>query len=74
MSRSAYQFPVEALVERLGDRDDHTAAEILGVSLHTLRRWKYVGGLELCHWQADRYACRLGYHPSSVWGQKWWSA
>lgn len=74
MSRPAYQFPIQRLIEKMGDSDDQTAAEVLGVSLHTFRRWKYMGKTTLCAWQADRYACRIGLHPSSVWGRQWWEA
>lgn len=48
---------------------DRIAAERLGVNRMTLVNWRQGGRV---HWvKADRYACRLGLHPYSVWGEEW---
>jgi len=68
----AYEFEIGPLLRKLGDTQDEAAAERLGISFATFRRWKYTGNVRLNYVQADRYAIRLGYHPSSVWGEQWW--
>jgi hypothetical protein len=44
------------------------AAIVLGVHSKTPQNWVRRGLGEL---QADRMACRLGYHPSLIWPE-WW--
>lgn len=37
-----------------------------GLEPTTLWRWKN-NGMDV--WVADRWACKLGYHPIEIWGQ-----
>jgi transcriptional regulator with XRE-family HTH domain len=48
---------------------DHIVAERLGVGRMTVMEWRH--GRRI-HWRkADEYACRIGLHPYSVWGDEW---
>lgn len=43
-------------------------AEALGTTTRTLDRWRRYG---VPADRADALACRVGFHPSSVWGIEW---
>lgn len=47
-----------------------------GVPLRAVARRLRIDPALLCRplsdKQADRYACRLGLHPTAVWGLRWW--
>lgn len=49
------------LVDRL-IHDDRLAS----VDTSLISRWRRQG---ITVWDADRWACRLGYHPIEIWGQ-----
>ena len=73
---AAVRGPVEARPFPLGPQVD-TAGEThwllalrLGVSWATYCRARTVG---LTWQQADVWACRIGKHPSEVWGMAWWA-
>jgi hypothetical protein len=68
----SYEFSVVKLLERLGDVEDESAAEMLGIAFTTFRSWKYRRHRNFTAVQADVYACRIGLHPSAVWGDQWW--
>jgi hypothetical protein len=73
--------PLEAAAERMVrpvvDDDGQVAgrvrlvAEAVGVTRRTVFRWARDG---LTWGAADKAACALGLHPSSVWGRDWWAA
>lgn len=44
---------------------DQEVGELLGVSRHTVLRWKQIGTIKLS--DADRCAIRLGTHPALIW-------
>lgn len=44
-------------------------ARYCGVHLRQMQRWAHEG---LTERYADRIACRLGVHPSWIWGDEWW--
>jgi hypothetical protein len=46
------------------------AADLLGVNVRHLARWK---GRGITIDQADALACRAGLHPGEVWPE-WWDA
>ncbi len=46
------------------------AAEVLDVSPSCVNRWRICG---LSERTADHVACRLGFHPASIWPD-WWNA
>lgn len=49
------------------------AAEVLGVNVGTLMKWRASEGTATIHYaRADRIAIRLGHHPSVLWGRDWW--
>jgi hypothetical protein len=56
--------PIEPLIERTGATDLQHLARLLGISDRWARELKATG---LTDTQADRYACRIGYHPSILW-------
>jgi hypothetical protein len=63
--------PILRVVNDLPVRD---AADLLGVNVGTLMKWRASEGSATIHYaRADRIAIRLGYHPSAMWGKDWWS-
>lgn len=58
----------EPLMTKVRADDPHTLATALGVSLRHASRLIAHGLTDL---QADRYACRIGFHPSVLW-PGWW--
>ena len=47
-----------------------------GIPIHDVMAnatvWRYrQTGIPL--YAADRWACRLGYHPANLWGEDWWT-
>ncbi len=62
------RLPVEPLLVAAGGHDDRTVAELLGVHRRAVSRAREHG---LTDRMADRWACRLGVHPGTVWPQ-WW--
>ena len=49
---------------------DRLLAVVLGVSNHAIVKLRSRGTIRML--EADRYACRLGAHPSEIWGDLWW--
>jgi len=73
MSKPAVRYDAMQLFRFFpSEMTDETIAEVLGISRHTVRKWKYGNGTSLSTFEADRYAIRAGVHPSAVWGQSWW--
>lgn len=76
----AQRFPAKALIDHLIGNlvmDDgkpatpYYAADLLGVSRGTIYGW--LGkDFKFTIWQADRYACRIGEHPSVIWPDLYW--
>lgn len=64
---SAPRLPLEPLLEAFGGpwREFRVAVGSRDSVLHKAR----TEGLDVS--QADRYACRCGYHPLEVWGRAW---
>jgi hypothetical protein len=45
---------------------------MIGFSSRNVTRWRSNGGN--IPWEsADKAACKLGLHPSLVWGDEWWN-
>lgn len=62
-------LPLAALLEAHGPHiTDEVLGELVGVTKSTVIRAHERG---LCASDADRFACRLGLHPLSVWGDAW---
>ena len=66
--RHRHRYPAAALCADIPDAYNGIAifAERLGVQRHTIHAWKRRGTL-LSVYEADRYAIRLGHHPSHYW-------
>jgi hypothetical protein len=62
--------PILRAVEDLPVRD---AAQILGINVGTLVKWRASEGECTVHYaRAERIAIRLGSHPAYLWGREWW--
>lgn len=59
---------IEPLLERTQATDLQELAQRLGISHRWARELKATG---LSDEQADRFACRVGLHPSVLWSD-WW--
>lgn len=63
------KLPFRPLYDRA---DCNTAADfaaVVGSSERAVRSYLLRGVIN--YLQADRYACRLGFHPYEVWGEAW---
>lgn len=57
------------LLKQFDGVPDHIVGERLGVGRMTVVHWRQG---RMIHWRkADEYACRIGLHPYSVWGDEW---
>jgi hypothetical protein len=66
-----YRWTLDALQTVTGYETRKALARALGVHVRIVERAVERG---LSDDQADRWACALGYHPASVWGQAWFDA
>jgi hypothetical protein len=61
------QFPATALLRMFHpETEDVTIAETLGIHPQIVRKWRYKD-THINQWFADKYAIRMGLHPSAVW-------
>jgi len=61
------QFPATELLRMFRpETEDITVAQALGIHPQIVRKWKYKD-TQINQWFADKYAIRLGLHPSAVW-------
>lgn len=59
----------EPLLKEFVGVHDYVVAEALGVNRMTVLHWRQ--GRRI-HWlKADLYACKVGLHPYSLWGDEW---
>lgn len=66
-----YRFPAINLINKYDPTlDDATLGEIFGIARQGICRWR-LENVCLSAYQADKYAIRVGWHPSSVWDD-WW--
>jgi hypothetical protein len=64
----------EPVLRAVGELPVRDAAELLGVNVGTLMKWRASEGSATIHYaRADRIAIRLGVHPSAMWGREWWN-
>jgi predicted XRE-type DNA-binding protein len=74
--RFANRFPTADLIDfashLIGNESasQEEIAPVLGVQRSTLSLWK-IRDQRFTIWQADKYACRLGVHPSEIWSDYW---
>ena len=69
VTAAGVRYPLETLMRRANVGDLAVLARRLGLKHGTVRDAACVG---LTDRQADRWSCRLGLHPSWVWGEQWW--
>jgi hypothetical protein len=65
------RLPVAPLLPLFGDLDGPTAADLLGVSIAAVVRWRNGSRRTIHERDADRYAVALHRHPVEVWGDAW---
>ena len=60
-------FPAARLVDMFShDTEVRQIASLFGTSRHTVYKW-LENGVQISEWAADKYAVKLGLHPSAVW-------
>jgi hypothetical protein len=64
----AVRLPARPLLDWLGPAAAHTV-NALGYDRTIIYRWAERGIPDIV---ADQIACRLGVHPSAIWGDLWW--
>ena len=63
----ARHFPATELLKMFRpETEDTIIAQSLGIHPQIVRKWKYKN-TQINQWFADKYAIRLGVHPSAVW-------
>jgi hypothetical protein len=55
------------------DTDDVAIAAALGCNRAMVNKWRNGKSVLISPYRADRYAIRIGLHPSLVWGAEWWN-
>jgi len=66
-------FPAVAILDKLGAEESHSSvAEKLGTERTTVYHWRWYN-TQLSPWAADKYAVKLGFHPSEIWAD-WFTA
>lgn len=64
-------LPAEPLFTMFnGELSDVAMADALRKSRTTIQQWRKQG---IPIYQADEVACRIGLHPSHIWGEQWWN-
>ena len=69
MSRAfkSKQFPAGELLRMFSDTTSISSiADAVGADFHTVYKWKH-HQIHINQWYADKYAIRLGLHPSAIW-------
>ena len=64
------RLPAKTLLDFVQAIDDETTALVLGIHLDRVRKWR-TRNIGLDKYSADRYANRVGVHPSAIWGNDW---
>jgi hypothetical protein len=60
-------FSAKELIKRFSDEtSDVVIASALNTDRRTIRYWRSLD-VQINQWSADRYAVKLGMHPSEVW-------
>jgi len=66
------QFPATALLAMFDKETTvHAIAGAVGADYHTVYKWRN-HNIHINQWYADKYAIRLGLHPSAIWND-WFS-
>lgn len=61
------QFPARELLKMFSDTTSISSiADAVGADFHTVYKWKH-HHININQWYADKYAIRLGLHPSAIW-------
>jgi hypothetical protein len=60
------KYPAHQLVATYSELSSMRIATIFGVNRVTAQRWRNPKTM-LNQWEADRYAVRIGKHPSQIW-------
>jgi hypothetical protein len=60
------RYPAHQLVNIFGDMSTTQIAIKFGVNRMSISRWRNPKTM-LNQWEADRYAIRIGKHPSEIW-------
>ena len=55
------------MLPMLNGLTNREAAEITGIHFSSIQRWKADPNILITEWEADRYAVKLGKHPSEFW-------
>ena len=54
------------------EADDVVIAAALGCNRAQVNKWRNGKNVLISVYRADRYAIRIGLHPSLIWGPIWW--
>lgn len=66
-AKNTWRFPAATLLaEWHSGTSAHLIAEVLGVDRASISRWRNAD-VNFDVWNADRYAVKLGKHPSQIW-------
>lgn len=66
-AKNTWRYPAATLLaEWHSGTSAHLIAEVLGVDRASISRWRNAD-VNFDVWNADRYAIKLGKHPSQIW-------
>ena len=61
------RYPVKPLLHVFGDLSNREVSRRTGIHYTTIQRWRADPEILITEWEADRYAVKLGKHPSEFW-------
>ena len=61
------RYPVAPLLHSFGELSNREVERRTGIHYTTIQRWRNDPGILITEWEADRYAVKLGKHPSEFW-------
>ena len=60
-------FPAREIIRMFSpETSTQRIAEAVGADWHTVTKWKSAD-IRINQWFADKYAVRIGVHPSAIW-------
>jgi hypothetical protein len=67
------KFPAVAIIDKFdGSVDIPSIARRLDTDRATVHHWRWYN-TQLSPWAADKYAVKLGFHPSEIW-EDWFTS
>ena len=61
------RYPVAPLLHAIADLSSRQVEKQFGIHNTTVNRWRIKPDTLIVEWDADKYAIKMGKHPSELW-------